>query len=191
MKSRRIPMTSDEFRHLERKPGWKYEYIEGTAYVSPREHLISCSVPTAPRRADSPWLLTTVGPEDAEGLLQAYFAAFRDGIEYCDWPDSAINQDARKVVQGILAGEHGELLPASRLARDHDRIIGTALIIERTPNTALLDAVYVIPDRQHRGLATVLVSDALSQLYATGFQTLESRYQLDNAARINGVRLDR
>ena len=87
-----------------------------------------------------------------------------------------------RIIQGILAGEHGELLSASRLARDRDRIIGAALIVERTPNIALLDAVYVTPDRQHRGLAAVLVSDALSQLYAAGFQTLESRYQLGNAA---------
>lgn len=126
-----------------------------------------------------------MGPDDASDLLQAYLAAFRDDVTYCDWPDSDIDADARRVIHDILTGEHGALLPASCVARECGRIIGAAIVVERGPGVALLDAVFVIPAHQRSGLATTLVSAVLSQLHAASIRTLESRYLLASSASRN------
>jgi GNAT superfamily N-acetyltransferase len=186
MKSRHIPMPPDEYHRLAWEPGWKYEYWDGTAHISPRDHIICCARATEPRYAVCPFALTPIGPEDTAGLVDAYLAAFRDGIEYCDWPEEKVVQDAWTTIHGFLANRHGTVLPASRLARENSNaqspVLGAAFVVQSATHVALIDAVYVVPDRQRRGVATAMVTSALSALYDAGFHTLESRFLLGNNA---------
>lgn len=45
MKSRRIAMSLDHFFTMPRLPGWKYEYIDSRAYVTPLHYLVYSKIP--------------------------------------------------------------------------------------------------------------------------------------------------
>ncbi len=204
MRSQHFPISFEEFELLPRRLGWKYEYWDGQAHLSPRDQSVSVVLPlepaTATERRPVPsggrTLLTTgepvqLGPAMPDGqpdLVFAYIQAFRDSIEFCDWPDERIEEQARQDLEGFFAGRRGRRLEASRVALDdaagsgERRALGAALLSEVAPQTALLDLLFVVPGRQRRGLATALVSEAAEELSRRGFRRFESRYHLGNEA---------
>lgn len=186
MKSQHLKMTVEEFRQLPPRLGWKHEYYDGEAHLSPRCQVVSCSVAVAPRPFSSPYRLLPIAAEDAEPLTAAYLAAFGDTVEYCDWGPEDTESSARRSISGYYAGSRGTPLPASRKAMpsaiDDPRILGVALVVEHEPGEALLDLLLVVPAAQRRGVATALVSEVLTQLLAAGVKTLHSRYLLANEA---------
>jgi RimJ/RimL family protein N-acetyltransferase len=127
-----------------------------------------------------------VTPGDAQALTQAYVTAFGDGVEYCDWPEEKIREDASATIAGFLAGRHGAPLAASRLARDgagsSAPVIGALLVIELGVDRALMDLLFVVPGRLRQGLASAMAASTLVALKEMGFRTLESRYLLANQA---------
>jgi hypothetical protein len=187
MKSRQIPMTPDEFHRLERELGWKYEYWDGCAQISPSSALMRCSRPVGD--IESTRLIVQVEPvmpSDAQALTQAYVAAFGGGVEYCDWPEEKMREDASTSVEGFFSGRGGAPLTASRLVRDHADpsapVIGALLVVETGVGVALMDLLFVVPGRLRQGLASAMAASALVALKETGFQALESRYLLANQA---------
>lgn len=185
MKSREIPMTPEEFHRLERELGWKYEYWDGCAHISPSSAFMRCARPVGgietPRAAVGP---EPVPPGDADALAQAYIDAFGDGVEYCDWPAEKVREDANTSIAGFFAGRHGAPLAASRLVRDSGDpsapVIGAIFVIETGVAQALMDLLFVVPGRQRQGLGCAMAASALGALRAMGFRTLESRYLLAN-----------
>ena len=189
MRSRHLAMTLEEFRLLrllEREPGWKYEYWNGRAHISPRHQVVTTSLNIEPRSCRYPCQIRPVEEKYEAELISAYLAAFRDTIEYCDWEEDKIADSARKSVVGFLGGERGKPLPASRLAlvfhpETEERVVGgAALLVEMDDGCPLLDVLLVSPEWQRRGLATALVSSAIDQLHGSGYRRLTSRYMLGN-----------
>lgn len=178
-------MTPDDFHRLERQLGWKYEYWDGCAHISPSGAFMRCARQVgdieAPSAAVEPEAVTL---RDAQALTQAYIAAFGDGIEYCDWPAEKVREDASASIARFFAGRQGAPLEASRLIRDRGGpsapVIGALLAIEMGVDRALMDLLFVVPGRQRQGLASAMAASALGALKAMGFRTLESRYLLAN-----------
>lgn len=121
------------FRLLKRKPGWKYEYWNGEAHISPGHRVVTMSLDIAPRSCQSPCRIGPVVTRREAELIAAYSAAFRDTIEYCDWEEERIADSANKSVVEFLAGERGDPLAASRLAlvchpEAEGRVVGGAAL---------------------------------------------------------------
>ena len=188
MRSRHLPMTIDEFRVMARKPGWKYEYWDGKAHISPAHWSVTTSLDTKPRSYRSPCWIRPVESRYQPGMIDAFMAAFRDTIEYCDCEDERILDSARKNVIGFFSGERGNPLPASRLALvsqpegERESVVGAALVIGMRGGFVLLDVLFVTPEWQRVGVATALVSSVVDQLHDSGHGTLKSRYNLGNDA---------
>jgi RimJ/RimL family protein N-acetyltransferase len=196
MRSEHFPISIEEFKLLPRRPGWKYEYWDGHAHLSPGHQTVSVVLEGDPLRASErqpaatcdPALQRPVERGDLPELAGAYLAAFRETIDFCDWPEARIEEQARQDLEGFFAGRRGEPLAASRLAVDgaaaagEPRLVGAVLVLEVAPETALLDLLFVVPAWQRRGLATALLGAALQELKARGFTRLESRYHLGNEA---------
>ena len=186
MRSRHLAMSLEEFRLLKRKPGWKYEYWNGTAHISPGHRVVSVFLNVEPRSCQSPCRIRPVVKKCESELIGAYLAAFRDTIEYCDREEEGIADSARKSVIGFLTGERGDPLSASRLALiSHPEVEGSvvggaALLVETDDGCPLLDILFVSPEWQRRGIATALVSSAINQLHGSGYRWLKSRYMLGN-----------
>jgi GNAT superfamily N-acetyltransferase len=186
MRSRHTNMSLEEFRLLPRDPGWKYEYFEEMAHITPRARVATVRVAVDSRPSESPLPLRGVVASDREGLAAAYVAAFADSAEYCDVPLEGISRSARENIRGFYAGDRGEALPSSCVAVDEaagdlaEVVAGAALVTRAKDGCPLLDMLFVRPRRQRQGLAAALVSWSLRRLLAEGEATLRSRYLLAN-----------
>jgi GNAT superfamily N-acetyltransferase len=187
MRSRHQAMSFEEFERMPRELGWKYEYWNGEAHVSPGHQVVVATVPTAPRPVMSPCALRPPRPADEAGLIAAYLLAFGGTIEYCDWYPEKIVESARESVGRYLSGKRGRPSPASRVAgvsepgSQEETLVGAVLLLDAGPDEARLDMLFVVPEWHRQGLATALVGSAINALHADGIGTLESAYVLGNA----------
>lgn len=186
MRTRHLTMTIDEFHLMAREPGWKYEYWDGQAHISPAHRSVSTSLDIEPRPCRSPCRIRPAESSYEPAMIAAFVAAFRDTIDFCDWEETRIADSARDNVTGFFSGERGKPHPASRLALvadpevEQESVVGAALIAETKHESVRLDLLFVVPERRRMGVATALVSAILEQLYESGHRTLKSRYNLGN-----------
>jgi RimJ/RimL family protein N-acetyltransferase len=184
-RSSAVPMTVDEYHLLPFEPGWKCEYWDGKAHYSPRYHAVVTTVAVAARDVDTDCLLRQPAESDIEALTPVYVAAFRETIEYFGHSQAQIAEAARRDLRNYFAGEHGQPSSASCLAiapgsnPDEETFAGAAMITS-TVNGPLLYLLFVAPQWQRRGLATVMVSAAINELHELGEKRLTSRYHIGN-----------
>ena len=114
MQRQHIPMAFEAFERLPRKPGWKYEYFNGEAVLSPNSLCAVTTVAVATRTVRSRFPLRSVTPVDESPLIDAYLEAFKDTVEYCDWPAEAVERSAHEAIQKFFGGNQGRPHPASR-----------------------------------------------------------------------------
>jgi GNAT superfamily N-acetyltransferase len=186
MRSRHLPMTWEAFELMPRKLGWKHEYWDGQAHISPswQSVMVTCSV--QPRPVQAACTIRPVAASDESHLITAYIEAFRDTFDFCDWELDKIRTAARDDIRKLLSGQRRPLLTASRVAGETraeagaTKLIGAALITEGGEEPPLLDILFVVPHWCGKGIATALVSAACNELQATRVKTLDSRYLLGN-----------
>jgi RimJ/RimL family protein N-acetyltransferase len=181
-------MTVDEYLLLPFEPGWKCEYWDGKAHYSPRYHAVVTTTAVAPRDVNTDCLLRQPAESDIEQLTPVYVAAFRETIEYFGYSQEQITEAARRDLTNYFAGEHGQPTSASCLAiappthrqNPDEEVLAGAAMVTLTKNGPLLYLLFVTPEWQRRGLATALVSAAISELHELGESTLTSRYHIGN-----------
>ncbi len=184
MRSLHIPMTFEEWERMPWRFGWKHEYWDGQAHLTPRWDHVHVFVGIRPQPllvaplSSSP---RPVEPNDERGLVQAFIEAFEDGVEFCDWPAEKVYEHAHRNITDYFAGRRGKpLLKVSRLALDEgDHIVGAALLGEREAGPTL-DLLMVRPDFRRRGTANALVGATVEELYAQGAAVLRSAYCVAN-----------
>lgn len=182
MQRQHIPMAFEAFERLPRKPGWKYEYFNGEAVLSPNSLCAVTTVAVATRTVRSRFPLRSVTPVDESPLIDAYLEAFKDTVEYCDWPAEAVERSAHEAIQKFWKpGEASSGLAVADKHREDPCVLGAALVIEGRSGP-VLDLLFVRPRWQRQRLATVLVGAVLGRLHDGGARHLTSRYLLANEA---------
>lgn len=187
MRSQHFPMSKGAFDRMPRKLGWKHEYWDGQAHISPRWQSVTVTLAVQPRPVHASYTIRAVTAEDEPQLVTGYIAAFEDSFDFCDWELAKIHTAAREDVRKMLSGQRGRLLPASCLALDphaatrEEQLIGAALITHSDGHLPLLDIVFVVPQWHRRGVATTLLATVSNAMHAAGMPTLESHYMLGNA----------
>jgi GNAT superfamily N-acetyltransferase len=198
MKSKHIPMSVEEFRLMEHPFGWKAEYFSGEGHLTPREHLVRTQLTLAPqaiaesRRTGNPSMAATqavgsewivpVDPSLAERAIAAFFEAFEDSVEFCNWSVDDIRAHARKNITNYFQGVRGKPHPVSRMALEPNsqQIVGLALFVENKEERVVLDLLFVKPSHQRMGIATQMVGSAINSLYADGVENLRCGYHICN-----------
>ena len=181
MKSQHLPMTIDEFHAMPRKLGWKTEYWDGQAHISPRWlAIVTARAPVTPRAVYAPCDLRPATEQDLRRLTPAYVAAFQETIDHCNQRVAQIKTAAKRILTGFFAGSRGRPHPASQLAIHAGQIIGAALIVERAEEQPLLDLLFVRPQWHRKWVARVVVGGAMNALHSAGVHELASRYLLGN-----------
>ncbi len=198
MKSKHIPISIEEFELMEHPFGWKAEYFEGKAHLTPREHLVRTQIRLAPQKVTTAHQIVPVDPSRKERMIAAFLEAFEDSVEFCDWSSDLFHTHARKNITNYFQGVRGKPHPVSRMVLEpnSDRIVGLALFVEnkaesfrsglKTPETTRaeerieLDLLLVQPEYQRTGIATEMVAGAIDSLYADGVKDLRSGYHICN-----------
>jgi GNAT superfamily N-acetyltransferase len=177
-----IPMSWEEFEVMEQPFGWKVEYWDGHAHLTPRSYGVKTKLHLSPRHAPHDPSLVTVSPDYRDPMMAGYCETFGNSIEFCGWSRSAIAASAVKDIGNYFAGQWGEPLSASVLALvpGAQQLAGLALISRRPKHGAYMDLLYVRPDFQRQGMATAMLNRAIDHLVESGFQTLTSAYHIVN-----------
>ncbi|MBV7335229.1 GNAT family N-acetyltransferase [Chloroflexi bacterium TSY] len=185
MKSQHLPISYEEFQRMPKRLGWKYEYYGDCAHITPGHAIVVTAVEITPCVVNTPCTIRPVVEADLPQLRPAYFAAFEETTDYCDWAPKRIKEAAEQNLSSFFAGKRGEPLSASQIATaeqndGREEVIGTILIVEKEDGP-LVDLLFVVPDWHRKGVATALASTALNVLHTSGNEKLRSRFLLGNA----------
>ncbi|MEM7132814.1 MAG: GNAT family N-acetyltransferase [Chloroflexota bacterium] len=178
-------MTNEEFKRMPKELGWKHEYYGDKAHIRPGHAIVLTTVMVKPRSVTAPCLIRPAKKADIPSLLPAYFAAFAETADYCDYPPDYVQKRAEEDLVSHFAGKRGNPVTTSQVAvvSNKDGIeepIGAILIVEKE-EAPLVDLLFVVPEWQHKGVATALAATALNELHAAGIKKLHSRFLLANA----------
>ncbi|KAI9129515.1 GNAT family N-acetyltransferase [Acaryochloris sp. CCMEE 5410] len=187
MKSEPIVMSWEEYELMPWRLGWKHEYFNGMAYLTPRQQSVLTVIEVAPRN-DTPqsFKIRPVVSTDVLELKHLFFEIFHDSVEYCNYEERDIQESAQSCIDNYFAAVKGEPSKVSCVAISPEgELIGIALIIEQPERYPYLRLLGVSPSWQRRGVATSLMATILNQLVSTPFTQLESRYFLANEASRN------
>ena len=182
--SQHIRMPYEEWDLLPYQLGWKYEYWDACAHITPNHQTAVTVVEVTPRPVCAPCELRPVRVEDEVPLLPIYLATFADNQAFCDYTEAKFHEAARQDLHDSFRGRRAPFLPASRVAVNSDaegpRLIGAALLSRDVSYGPVLDLIFVEPRWHKRGVATALAAQALNALALEGERTLTSTYQLAN-----------
>ncbi|PSB51510.1 GNAT family N-acetyltransferase [Chamaesiphon polymorphus] len=182
MKSKHIPISLEEFELMEHPFGWKAEYFDGKAHLTPREYLVRTQLKLLPQAIFRSDRVVLVDPSLQEQMIETFLEAFEDSVEFCDWSSNLFHTHARKNITNYFQGVRGKPHPVSRMVLEpnSDRIIGLALFVENREEGVELDLLLVKPSDQRMGIATQMVASAIDSLYADGVRDLRSGYHICN-----------
>ena len=190
-------MPVEEFEHMEHRLGWKHEYWNGAAQLSPQETaVVSLQRPVGAASLSHPPLregeqFRPVQAEDEAGLAKLFIVAFDDAVEFAGWPDDVYRKDSYDSMASFFGNatsrrHHGRSpgrRDASFVCVAGEQLLAAVLVrsIRRGP---ILEPIMVQPAHQRRGLGTALLSVTLEALNAAGESTLYSRCHLGNPASL-------
>jgi GNAT superfamily N-acetyltransferase len=182
MKSKHIPISIEEFELMEHPFGWKAEYFDGKAHLTPREYLVRTQLKLLPQAIFRSDRVVPVDPSLQEQMIETFLEAFENSVEFCDWSSNLFHTHVRKNITNYFQGVRGKPHPVSRMVLEpnNDRIIGLALFVENTEEGVELDLLLVKPSHQRMGIATQMVASAIDSLYADGVRDLRSGYHICN-----------
>ena len=182
----KIQMSYDEFQTIERLLGWKTEYWDGYARLTPRRIGVDTrlnfeSVSTAEDSFEG-FSLIEPAPAHTEQLVDGYIAAFINSIEFCGWPFESILRDAYEDISLFFENKRGKRLSASVVMLDpkEKMVVATALITDKPEQGASLQLLYVRPSYQRQGIGTRIIHYSLRILQQLGYSQLTSRYHICN-----------
>ncbi|MFM9961110.1 MAG: N-acetyltransferase family protein [Planctomycetaceae bacterium] len=192
-----LPMSIDEFEHMEHRLGWKHEYWDGAAQLSTQQTAVASfqrSIDTVPLtrmplRDDEQ--LRLIQADDESALVELFVLTFDEAVEYAGWPDHIYRRDARDSLASFFGKTTEQRYYGSELGRPDASFVITsgeqplaAVLVRTIRRGPILQPIMVHPAHQRRGLGTGLLSAALEALNAANETTLFSRCQLGNAASL-------
>lgn len=183
MRSKHIAMSVEEFHALPMELGWKYEYWNGTAHITPSHGLVIATVPVSLREVKAPVEVRRLCDGDADAVNSAFIEAFADSVDYCDCDREAVARGAEYALNDFAKRERRKPSTASHVAIDPEdsAVIGAALVSGGAENP-ILRILFVAPGWRRRGIAAAVVAAALNRLHELGDARLTSSHLLANEA---------
>lgn len=180
MKSKRVRMGIQEYLDLEQPFDYKVEYLDGEAVYSPRECVVNAHLNVTPQAVATDYSLLPADISWKQDMMAAFFEAFQDSVEFCDWEVDAIKAFAAKNIKDYFGGIRGQPHPASviALSPENGTLAGLALLLTDHDGRVSLDLLFVIPPHQRKKVASNLLAYAINRLSADGITELYSAYHI-------------
>lgn len=210
MPTLRLPMTWEQFRRLPRNSAYKYEYIEGEAWLSPRPrhyHAVRDLRPIEVEDGNEEVELTPIGAEDLDDLVCMFVAAFRDVQPFGSLDEQSRREAARRVLERTRAGGDGPWLEQASFAAWHEgRKVGAVWVtllpegdlcdfetyhwqeppppdcVERRRGQPHLTWIFVDPFLAGEGVGTTLLAAAVRELLVLGYTRLATTFLCGNVS---------
>jgi GNAT superfamily N-acetyltransferase len=133
MPSLRLPLSRREFQELPRHPAYKYEYLDGRAFLSPwpRHRHARLDLASVADTDISPYCRRTLAEDDEARLVDLFAAAFFQVQPFGSLDELTLVRAARQCLKRTFTGGDGPLVPAASFiahAPDQDRPLGATLI---------------------------------------------------------------
>jgi hypothetical protein len=215
----KLSLTWEQYRQLPRNAAYKYEYLEGDTYLSPRPRHYHALLDLRPLPAPQEASLRPVRADDWEALVPVFCGAFHAIQPFGGLDDTTIDKAARQALERTRTGGDGPWIEqASFVAVEEDRPKGAVLItllpdgdptqwssyqwldpppadcIARRLGRPHLTWVFVSPWEARRGLGSELLAAAVNALLGLGYTQLLSTFMIGNDSSTlwhwrNGFRL--
>jgi GNAT superfamily N-acetyltransferase len=210
MRGLQLVLTAEQFRELPRNSAFRYDYLDGTTYVSPRPRHYHALLDLAPVAADPQEGvgLRPLRPDDWEALVPLFAEAFRPTQPFAGLDDATRREAADRCLTRTREGGDGPLVErASFVALDGDGATLGALLVTLLPEgdpcewgsyqwfgepppdcvarrlgRPHLTWVFVHPARAGGGLGTFLLAAAVRELLTLGYRQLLSTFMIGNDA---------
>ena len=194
-----LPLTIEQFYQLPRNPAYKYEYLSGKAFLSPRAKHYHALLDLERRPVSEEVAIRPIKPEELAELIPLFCDAFRSIQPYGSLDDATREQAARSSLERTRTGGDGPLIEqASFVALDKrsDTKTGAILVtllpvgdptdtesyhwreppppecIARRQGRPHLTWIFVSPLEVGRGVGTALLAAAGNALLDLGFTQL-------------------
>ncbi len=204
----KLRMTLREFRRLPRHPAYKYEYIDGEAWLSPRPRtyhaLLDLRPPTEP---DDGVMIRPIADPDWAQLVRLFAAAFADRPPFLGLDERKRRSAGRAILEYARTGGDGPFISQASFVAEADSFDGPAggIVVTLLPEADLTDWrsfswpepppadaierrlgrphltwVFVHPLAAGRGVGTALLHATTRGLLALGYDQLASTFLLGN-----------
>lgn len=201
----RLPLSMEQYHQLPRHPAYKYEYMDGAAYLSPRPRHFHALLPLRPLEVPAHVALRPMRDDDLPRLIDLFSAAFQHVQPYGSLEDQPRSHASREALERARNGGDGPWIErASFVAVDEGHLIGAIFItllppgdltnwesyrwaspppadaIERCLGRPHLTWIFVSPWDAGQGIGTALLAGAVRELRAMGFTELASTFMIGN-----------
>lgn len=172
----KVDLSFEEFLALPRVVGWKYEYINGAAYIEPRGCPVGAVLSLDEGREPD---LATSPISEVEQLQSLFVASFSGTADYAGFSAERMTQRAQRSLAAHRDGKRGQPRGESRVVTRDGEPVAAALIVQKAHGPHL-DMVMVHPGYRREGLAKLLLGVVVERLLENGERSLTSAYHLSN-----------
>ncbi len=180
-------MSFAEYEVLEYPFGWKAEYWDGQARLTPREMGVTTRLDLSrsviPKTTLRQHTLVPVDSSYAEQMIAGYFEVFADSVEFCNWPLENLQESAERSISRYFEGKRGDPLPASVIALEPNtqKLAGLALFVLKAEQRPRLELLYVRSPFQRQAMAAAMAGWGINHLIKADCQELLSAYHICNS----------
>jgi hypothetical protein len=107
MKSQHLAISFVEFEQMPKPFGWKAEYYNDKAHLTPRQNAIKTKLNLSVTDFTHLLLIQPVDINYQSQMIKAFYKAFRDSAEFCDWTAQEVKKHAEKNITDYFAGKPG------------------------------------------------------------------------------------
>lgn len=192
-----IPLSVEEYERMPHLIGWKHEYWDGIARLSPahsafaklKRRLYPATDSQEPLALDSKFELRHVQPADEAGLIQLHLQSFEDAVEFAGLDEASYLKQTTNSIQAFFGAVNGSGWAAGDLHGSSlievDKKIVAALLLRRDHEGHWeLVPIMVAAEYQRLGLAGAMLERTCQWLLETGCEELYSRCHLSNSASL-------
>ncbi len=179
-KNFKIPMTIEEFEICEVPFGWKNEYFDGFAYITPRSHGVMMKVPVEKRNVNSFVEIKPISEVSFDELCRLFYDSFVESVEYLNRTKPEVKREAKKEIANFFNGKRGiPQLELCKVAVLDEKNVG-ACLVSKYKFGYKNEIIFVHPKYQHKNIGSALVADVLNDLDKLNEKVFWSEHHICN-----------